>query len=212
MPGRGAASHSRESDPGGFPSLRTPPMEHAVPRLATNLLWSGVEVLVMAHSIFRRLLVPHDLSRPADRALRLAAELAEAHDGDVLVLHVVAPFYPFADLPYGAQISLDVREIAQSAKEQLEARVAKVLRRSSVPVTCRVRIGEAFQQIMDAASGRSAIVMSTAGHTGLARLVIGSVTEKVVRHATVPVLTLHPGARAARRPTGKRKAASTRRS
>jgi nucleotide-binding universal stress UspA family protein len=166
----------------------------------------------MAHSIFRRLLVPHDLSKPADRALRVAAELAEEHAGDVLVLHVVAPFYPFADLPYGAQISLDVREIAQSAKEQLEARVAKVLRSSVVPVTCRIRIGEAFQQIMEAASGRSAIVMSTAGHTGLTRLVIGSITEKVVRHATVPVLTLHPTAKAARRAPRKGKAAAKRKS
>jgi nucleotide-binding universal stress UspA family protein len=168
----------------------------------------------MAHSIFRRLLVPHDLSKPADKALRLAAELAEEHAGDVLVLHVVAPFYPFADLPYGAQVSLDVGEIARSAKDQLEARVAKVLRGSVVPVTCRVRIGEAFQQIMDAASGRSAIVMSTAGHTGLTRLVIGSITEKVVRHSTMPVLTLHPTAKTARRALskGKSKAGSKRKS
>jgi len=166
----------------------------------------------MAHSIFRRLLVPHDLSRPADRALRLAAELAEEHAGDVLVLHVVAPFYPFADLPYGAQVSLDVGEISRSAKEQLEARVAKILRNTSVPVSCRVRVGEAFQEIMESAKGRSAIVMSTAGHTGLTRLVIGSVTEKVVRHSTVPVLTLHPASQSGSRKTGKRKAPSKRRS
>jgi nucleotide-binding universal stress UspA family protein len=41
--------------------------------------------------------------------------------------------------------------------------------------------------------------MATSGRTGLARLVIGSVAEKVVRHAPVPVLTVRPGARGGRR-------------
>ncbi len=36
--------------------------------------------------------------------------------------------------------------------------------------------------------------MSTAGRTGLAHLLIGSVTEKVVRHSTIPVVTLRPEA------------------
>jgi len=150
----------------------------------------------MTRSIFRRILVPHDLSKPADTALRMAAELAEEHGGQLVVLHAVSPIYPFADLPYGAQVTIDAGEIARSAQASLQTRVAKVLRGSPVPVRCHARLGGAFEQIMDAAEDASAIVMSTAGHTGLARLLIGSVTEKIVRHATVPVLTVRPRSRA----------------
>jgi len=45
---------------------------------------------------------------------------------------------------------------------------------------------------MNATRGVDSIVMATAGRTGLAHLLIGSVAEKVVRHAPVPVLTVRP--------------------
>ena len=50
-----------------------------------------------------------------------------------------------------------------------------------------------------AARGADAIVMATEGRTGLTHLLIGSVAEKVVRHAPVPVLVLRAGARTGRR-------------
>jgi nucleotide-binding universal stress UspA family protein len=59
---------------------------------------------------------------------------------------------------------------------------------------------------VDAARGADLIVMSTMGRTGLSHLLVGSVAEKVVRHAPVPVLTLRPaGARKARRGASRRK-------
>jgi nucleotide-binding universal stress UspA family protein len=56
--------------------------------------------------------------------------------------------------------------------------------------------------IADAARGVDLIVMATAGRTGVSHLLMGSVAEKVVRHAPVPVLTLPPAAR--RRRTRRR--------
>src|SRR5262249_35774151 len=44
--------------------------------------------------LFRRILVPHDFSEHATRALRLAAELAHAHGGRLVVLHVITPYHP----------------------------------------------------------------------------------------------------------------------
>ena len=54
----------------------------------------------------------------------------------------------------------------------------------------RGEIGDASPRIIDAARRADSIVMATSGRTGLAHFLIGSVAEKVVRHAAVPVLTM----------------------
>jgi nucleotide-binding universal stress UspA family protein len=54
----------------------------------------------------------------------------------------------------------------------------------------RVEIGEAAQRIINAGRGVDSIVMATTGRTGVAHFLVGSIAERVVRHATVPVLTL----------------------
>jgi nucleotide-binding universal stress UspA family protein len=58
-----------------------------------------------------------------------------------------------------------------------------------------VVLGHPVERILDAARRADTIVMATAGRSGLAHLVIGSVAERVVRHAPVPVLTIRPAAR-----------------
>jgi nucleotide-binding universal stress UspA family protein len=56
-----------------------------------------------------------------------------------------------------------------------------------------VVLGEPVQVILDRARGADSIVMATMGRTGLGRLLIGSVAERVVRHSPVPVLSLRSG-------------------
>jgi nucleotide-binding universal stress UspA family protein len=75
-------------------------------------------------------------------------------------------------------------------RQFLERLVVRVLRSGGPPVTVRVEIGDASQRIIDAARRADSIVMATSGRTGLSHFLIGSVAERVVRHATVPVLTL----------------------
>ena len=150
---------------------------------------------------FRRILVPHDFSDPADGALAFAAGLIPPN-GRVLVLHVVVPFVPVTDIPpAGISTYIAPGELIDGARRQLERTVAKVLPgKRAARVESKVVIGDPYQRIMDAARGMDAIVMSTAGRTGLSHLLIGSVTEKVVRHSPIPVLTLRGGAaRKARR-------------
>jgi nucleotide-binding universal stress UspA family protein len=159
-------------------------------------------------NLFRRILVPHDFSEHADRALALASDLARAHRGRLLVLYVVRPFEPITgfpgDLPY---IPL---ELIGGELPRLKAHVARVVRGPRAPrVECRVVMGDPFQRIAAAARGVDSIVMATAGRTGLSHMLIGSVAEKIVRHSTVPVLTLRaPAQRAARtrRRAGARRA------
>lgn len=151
--------------------------------------------------LFRRILVPHDFSAPATRALRTAAGLAAARRGRLIVLHAIAPFYPVTDLPMAeAAAWIPPAELVADARRRLEALVARTVRGRGAPrVVCRVELGDPYQRIMDAARGVDTIVMATEGRTGLPHLLIGSVAEKVVRHAPVPVLVLRAGARSKRR-------------
>jgi nucleotide-binding universal stress UspA family protein len=137
----------------------------------------------MARSLFRHVLVPHDFSPQATVALKTAAQLAKAHGGKLTVLHVLVPFYMPADVPFGMPAVGEQRQVLQRL-------VTKVLGAGGPPVTVRVDIGDASQRIIDAARRADSIVMATSGRTGVAHFLIGSVAERVVRHATVPVLTL----------------------
>jgi nucleotide-binding universal stress UspA family protein len=68
--------------------------------------------------------------------------------------------------------------------------VAKVVGRRRIKVRPEVLVGEAAQVILDLARRADSIVMATMGRTGLERLLIGSVAERVVRHSPIPVLTV----------------------
>jgi nucleotide-binding universal stress UspA family protein len=136
---------------------------------------------------FDTILVPHDLSRHAGRALRLAADLI-APRGRLIVLHVISR--------YGNAIVQ--QRMLEDGRRRLERSIAWMLRAGGgVTVEPRVESGDPYQQIAKAARAADLIVMCTAGRTGLAHAVIGSVAEKVVRHAPVPVLTFRPTVRRA---------------
>lgn len=157
---------------------------------------------------FRRLLVPHDFSEHATRALKLAADLGG--DGARLtVLHVIVPFTPVADISTrGLAGYVTPSELLASARCELDVVVRRALGpRRARRADTRVVIGDPHACILRATRGMDLIVMSTAGRTGLPRLLIGSVAEKVVRHSPIPVLSLRPevARRAARRrPRGSR--------
>jgi universal stress protein A len=146
----------------------------------------------MPASLFKRILVPHDFSPQATVALKAAAGLADAHDGNLTVLHVIVPFYVPADVPFGlaADTIPSPASFIPEQRSRLEALVTKALGKTASRVTYRVDVGDASQCILDAARRADSIVMSTHGRSGLSHLLIGSVAEKVVRHATVPVLTI----------------------
>jgi nucleotide-binding universal stress UspA family protein len=143
---------------------------------------------------FRRILVPHDFSTHATRALQVAAELAREHRGRLVVLHVITPYHPVTALPEEHMVSWpSPDDLIAGERRHLEGLVARLVKgRTAPPVTCKVEIGDPYRRIVDAARGADLIVMSTAGRTGLSHLLVGSVAEKVVRHSSVPVLTLRP--------------------
>ncbi len=141
----------------------------------------------MPGGLFRHILVPHDFSGQATVALKTAAQLAQQQGGKLTVLYVLVPFYLPADVPFGMPAPGD---LIPEQRRTLERLVTKTLGAARPPVTIRVDIGDAAQRILDAARGTDSIVMATSGRTGVAHFLIGSVAEKVVRHAPVPVLTI----------------------
>ena len=156
-------------------------------------------------TLFRRILVPHDFSEPATRALAVAAALAAEHRGRLTVLHVVTPFQPVTGFPAAeAAAWIPPADLIAQERRSLEKLVARVVSGRGAPkAECRVVVGDPLQRILDASRRHDLIVMATSGRTGLSHLLIGSVAEKVVRHATGPVLTIRAGARRGR---GRRRA------
>lgn len=157
--------------------------------------------------LFRRVLVPHDFSEPATAALRVAADLAESAGGRLTVLHVLGPFYTGPGYPSAEAIAwIPTKELVRDLRKRLEVVVTRALgpRRARL-AECRAVSGDPLQCVFAAARRADSIVMSTIGRTGLAHVLIGSVAEKVVRHAPVPVLTIRPGVRRRRRAPATRR-------
>ncbi len=158
--------------------------------------------------LFRRILVPHDFSDHATRALQLAIALA-GPESVVTVLHAMTPVYsamggPAADLAW-----VPTPEMVNDVKRELARVVERVVGgASSVRVRERVVLSDPLSAILASARSADVIVMTTLGRTGLGHLLMGSVAEKVVRHAPIPVLTMHP--KSASRLVGARKRGAAR--
>jgi nucleotide-binding universal stress UspA family protein len=136
---------------------------------------------------FRTILHPTDFSPGSAAAFDYACDLARDYDARLIVLHAVGPIVPVA--ADGMIVSPDLDELREIARKQLDAiRPAN----SAVRVERAVREGPSTQAILEAAAEFRAdlIVMGTHGRTGFRRLVLGSVTEEVLRKAPCPVLTV----------------------
>lgn len=139
---------------------------------------------------WRRILVPLDFSLTSLRALHMAVPLAKQSGARLLLLNVVEP-NPYATGMEGAVLVMPDATIARNAKQQLP-QVARRFIPKSVRVTTLVARGRAADVIVETAEekGVDLIVLSTHGHTGLERMLMGSTAEQVVRQAKCPVLVV----------------------
>ena len=136
---------------------------------------------------FRTILHPTDFSPGSAAAFAAACDLARDYDARLVVLHAFGPAVPIGT--EGVIVSSDLDELRAIARKELDA-VRPT--NSTVRVERVVREGPSTQAILDAAKEFDAnlIVMGTHGRTGFQRLVLGSVTEEVLRQAPCPVLTV----------------------
>jgi nucleotide-binding universal stress UspA family protein len=141
----------------------------------------------------KRILVPCDFSSPAKEAYKFAASMAAKTNGEVLLLHVInipVVYDPgLGGLPYTDPTLLEDLEAAGTKNfEGLLADQTIPSIRSSYHITN----GDILSSILEFSEEKNIdlIIMGTTGSTGLAEIFIGSNTEKVVRHAQVPVLAV----------------------
>jgi nucleotide-binding universal stress UspA family protein len=137
------------------------------------------------------MLVPVDFSTHSRGALILARQLAERFGGAIQVLHVFErPIHPEIYLGGMPLDSPDFQTVETSLREALETFVGETPG-PDVPCTLHVIEGRAVPGILEfaGASGTGLIVIASHGLTGLAHVLLGSVSEKIVRRAECPVLT-----------------------
>jgi len=140
----------------------------------------------------RNILVPTDFTETSDKALDFALELAEKFDAKVTVMHSYE--IPVLGFPDGALVAtVDIATgIMESAKKGLDAvvtaRTARGAKLASV-----LRDGNAWEEIKAVAEDLKAdlIVIGTHGRRGIARALLGSVAENVIRTVKIPVLAIH---------------------
>jgi universal stress protein A len=151
----------------------------------------------------RRILVPVDFSEPSRAAFDYAAGVARAFGATLDVLHVweVPAFVPPGTVAVGpAGVSL-VELVKTSAENALDDFVSNARRRGIEVRSARTELGAPAHVIADAAAKGEydLVVVGTHGRTGMSHALIGSVAERVVRHAPCPVLSVRPAASAAER-------------
>jgi nucleotide-binding universal stress UspA family protein len=143
----------------------------------------------------RRILVPTDLSEHSQRALDQALSLAERMGASVDVLHVWEPPRRMESetlmmVPGEPDTPLETFGLAQAGR-LLHAWLAPY-HPTLVPLRVHLERGSAVDTIVHfAQQGYDLVVMGTHGRTGLSRLMMGSVAQKVSTRSTVPVMTVH---------------------
>ena len=145
---------------------------------------------------FKRILAPTDLSPLGEGGVRSAAELAHRLGAAITLFHVVSEDeleqLANAHMPRHP-VDLIYQDLESAVLDQFRRVVPAELRRD-LRTEAMVTVGQSVVEILRTAQFKNAdmIVMATHGRTGLARMVMGSVAEQVVRKAPCPVLTVRP--------------------
>ena len=146
--------------------------------------------------IIRSILVPIDFSAHSKNALKYAIPLAGQFRASLHLVYVVEPtIYP-ADLGFGQVVLPGVEdELRHKGAEELEGLIEREIGKR-VKATYVVRTGSPHHEILleSQEKGVDMIVVATHGHSGVEHILFGSTADRIVRHATCPVLTVRPQA------------------
>lgn len=144
-------------------------------------------------SRIRRILAPTDFSPASTRAQASAIELARANRAELIVAHVQAPLAPLMGDGYVPPATYAELEDAarRAGKRRLDAALGRAVA-AGVKATGLMLAGVPADQIVRAAkkSGADVIVMGTHGRSGLSRILLGSVAQRVLTQAPCAVMTV----------------------
>lgn len=131
------------------------------------------------------ILFPTDGSEAAEATFSHAVAMAQAFDARLHALYVVNTTYAGV----GAAGSVNINSLRTSGEEILEALETQIAEEGLEGVT-EITEGDPYTEILDYSDNVDMIVMGTRGRSGIDKYLLGSVTEKVVRTADVPVCTV----------------------
>jgi universal stress protein A len=166
---------------GGLSVLAVPYVEGLI-----EISWTRAGGVEMAFP-FKRILVPVDFDQSSLKALEIAAAIAKQNDGTVFVLHVVPVDMDVSGMPQYVDL---IKKQENLDREKLNEVVAQLM--SGVKVEILDEMGPPADVITEVATKLPVdlIALVTHGRRGLARLVEGSIAEKVLRTAPCPVLSV----------------------
>ena len=147
--------------------------------------------------MYKKILLPTDGSKNSEKAIEHALRIAELEDSEIIILNVVDSVYltglPEEDLITKSELILEeesqkiinhVKSIIENMEEE------KGFKIDHVKLTPRTEEGNAADVILKLSEKEDVdlIVIASSGKHMLDRFLLGSVTEKTVRHSTVPIL------------------------
>lgn len=140
-----------------------------------------------------KILAPTDLSKLSRAGVRYAMDMALEQGAEVIVYHVISE-----DVDWFAKD--DELNPAKALVPKQKQRLAEFIKANCADFLGKVKIheivevGVPYKAIAQKAGSENAdmIIMSTHGRTGLEQVMVGSVTARVVAHATCPVLSIRP--------------------
>ena len=147
----------------------------------------------------RRILLPLDGSVFGEAALPCAAELARTSNAEIILMQSVTPHSFEVDLaesrsPHLSKLSEEYEQHATAAAHDYLAGIEKRLSQNGITARSVVEIGPPAERIIACAKNNAVdvIALSTHGRSGLSALMMGSVANKVLHYAEVPVLLVKP--------------------
>jgi nucleotide-binding universal stress UspA family protein len=143
--------------------------------------------------MYKKILVPLDGSPLAEAALPHAEAIAKAEGAEIVLLRI--PLVPAAEMfTREPSIALKIHDEEEAEAEKYINTKMVDLKKHNVKVTALTQDGPVPDTILAVAEETEAdmIAMSTHGRTGVKRWLMGSVADRVVHHAHVPVMLIHP--------------------
>jgi nucleotide-binding universal stress UspA family protein len=139
----------------------------------------------------KRILVPTDFSEHAEDALKVAAQIAKKNNSEIIILHTLELPSQMSDAITGG-ISIPETMLFMKKANEMLSKIAERAYLDGLTIIEMVKLDRPAEGIAKVSNEHEIdlIVMGSHGSSGFEELVIGSNTEKVVRHSEIPVLVI----------------------
>jgi nucleotide-binding universal stress UspA family protein len=142
--------------------------------------------------MFEKILYPTDFSDASKKAIDYLVQLKDAGAKEIVILHVIDEKGIDAVYRYGAGSAVEIIGAIEKEARQEGEKIEKKLKQHGLEVKVRIETGVPLKEILKVEEEEkvSAIVIGSHGKTNLEEMVLGSVSEKVIRKSKNPVLVI----------------------